>query len=68
MWPEGFTNLEQLTLFLIEHLNYVEQRSFSFFQVAPGMTLTEIHHLLGETNYMVLEYSFHAVFPGHGFE
>lgn len=48
MWPQGFNNLEELKLFLVEQLNYNEEKGFSFLQIPPGMVMSEIVDILGE--------------------
>lgn len=48
MWPQGFNNLEELKLFLVEQLNYSEEKGFSFLQIPPGMVMSEITNMLGD--------------------
>lgn len=48
MWPQGFNHLEELKLFLVEQLNYDEEKGFSFLQIPPGMHMSEVADILGE--------------------
>jgi hypothetical protein len=50
MWPQEFTNLEELKVFMIDQLDYDEQTGFSFLQITPGMDLEKISVLLGEAH------------------